>query len=269
MDHILSLFESRSWQELNEIVQNYYHYTSAAEVEKELHPLLLAHNVAHYVQWIATLGRTYKDLSGSTLSKLYHELIRQERAQELRDFLAYFEEEGGFNPGYHSIDALLRSVEKDSPLRGLEQRVNEKIEIALTILRVQLAYNQANEELIQVYTLDTWFDTLAHLAIDRKVKIRFLPVFEEIFIRHYPYVILEHVYESGLFLNVIETYYYGSHLTTRKLWHLFQDFVNGDQFSQQLIRLRDSIVEYRLRTGKFAFPNVKNMRLLLDFYMEK
>jgi hypothetical protein len=107
---------------------------------------------------------------------------------------------------YKSIGIYLGDIEKESPLKGLEQKVNERIDVILDILAVQLKYNQKNEasKNAVVSTLDEWFDNLAHLALDRRVgKTKFIALFEEIFIRQYEYVKLEHIYASGLFLNII------------------------------------------------------------------
>jgi hypothetical protein len=136
----------------------------------------------------------------------------------------------------------------------------------LDVLAAQLRYNQKHEseESVTIYTLDEWFNKLAHLALSRKVaRGKFTALFEEIFTKHYEYMHLEHIHASRLFLNIIETFYYGSYVTTSKLQAIFADVINGEDAEGNLSKLRDSLVVYRTRTGKFAFPNAR--RLLAEF----
>lgn len=244
------------------MVEEYHTYTPAQDVEKELHPLLISSDVGNYVVWLKNIGRGFKDLSDNTLLKLYNGLIGQYKVKELKELLGFFKNQNAFNVEYKSIDVLLADIQQDAPLKGLEQRVNEKIELVLDILAAQLRYNQKHEseQTVTIYTLDEWFNKLAHLALSRKVaRPKFMALFEEIFINHYEYMHLEHIHASRLFLNIIETFYYGSYITTSKLQALFADVINGVDVEGNLTKLRDSLVIYRARTGKFAFPNARRL----------
>jgi hypothetical protein len=113
-----------------------------------------------------------------------------------------------------------------------------------------------------VYTLDEWFNKLAHLALNRQVsKGKFIALFEEIFIKHYEYINLEHVYSSGLFLDIMENYYFGSYVTTAKLQAIFMDMLHSNiDLQSELARLRNKLIAYRIKNGKFAFPNVRRLQ---------
>lgn len=262
----MDLFERKQWKELNALVEEYHTYTPAQDVEKELHSLLISADVANYVAWLRNLGRGFRDLSDNTLRKLYNGLVSQYKVKELKELLSFFKSQHIFNVEYKSIDILLADIQQDAPLKGLEPRVNEKIELALEVLAAQLRYNQKHEseDSVTIYTLDEWFNKLAHLALSRKVaRAKFMVLFEEIFTHHFEFMHLEHIHASGLFLNIIETFYYGSYVTTSKLQALFADVINGSDTEGKLSKLRDSLVVYRARTGKFAFPNAR--RLVAEF----
>jgi hypothetical protein len=242
-------------------VQNYHQYTAAQDIEKELHSLLISADVGLYVEWLRKVGRGFKDLADNTLRRLYNALVDQYRPAQLKELLAFCRTRD-FDPSYRSIDALLSDVDRDSPLKGLEQRVNQKIELILDILAVQLQFNQKNEaeDNVVLYTLGDWFEKLAHLALDRQVsRGKFQALFEELFMRHCDYIKFDHLHQSGLFLNVIERFYFGSHVGTGKLLALFKDVIHNQAYEEYMVRLKQKLVAYKVRTGKFAFPNAKNL----------
>lgn len=257
------MFSRRSWKELSDFIQKAYSSVPAADIEKELHSLLIATDAASYVQWIRSKGRNYKDLSERTLGKLYSHLLRQQKHSELKELLGYFSEKG-FNVEYRSADTILFDLKKDAALRGLEQQLSPKIDLIISIFKVQktffLSQTEKNIPYEEVYSLGEWFSTLAYLALDRKIATRkFLALFDEIFSNHWSYISNEGVYGSGLFLRVISEHYFGTHISTEKLKQLFSGLIVQDNFLAKLVLFRNAMAEYKRRTGKAPFPNAKNI----------
>ena len=201
------MFSRKNWKELGDFIQKQYSSVPAADLEKELHSLLIAADASSYVQWVRSKGRNYKDLSEKTLRKLYNQLLKQQRHAELKELLEFFAEKG-FNVEYRSVDTVMFDLTKDAPLRGLEQQLIPKIDLAISIFKVQKAFfvSQTDTKIPyeEVYSLGEWFRTLAYLALDRKIATRkFLALFDEIFSNHWQSISNDGVYGSGLFLRVI------------------------------------------------------------------
>lgn len=102
---------------------------------------MINNNPSSYFDWLRITGKDFQEISDATLKKLYKALVRQYRVKELKELLTYFKSRD-FDVEYKSIDILLKDIEKDSPLAGLEAKVNQKIDVILDILSVQLAFNQ-------------------------------------------------------------------------------------------------------------------------------
>lgn len=103
---------------MNKLTHNYYSYTPAAVIEKELHFLLIGTNVSNYIEWMNKSKRDFQSLTDSTLRKVYHELVRQYKHKELAEFLECVKIRG-FNPEYTSIEVIVNEIKKDSALKGL------------------------------------------------------------------------------------------------------------------------------------------------------
>lgn len=75
LDQILAFFEQKNWKELNKIIHRYNEYTLPQDIEKEVHSLLIATDASSYIAWLSSDGKGFKELSDTTLKKLYNGLV--------------------------------------------------------------------------------------------------------------------------------------------------------------------------------------------------
>lgn len=142
------MFSRKNWKELSDFIQKSYSSIPEEYIEKELHSLLIATDASSYLQWIRSKGRNYKDLSEKTLRKLYNQLLRQQKHVQLKELLDFFLE-NGFNVEYRSADTVMFDLTKEAPLRGLEQQLGQKIDLAIYIFKVQKTFflNQTEQKI--------------------------------------------------------------------------------------------------------------------------
>ncbi len=66
-------------------------------------------------------------------------------------------------------------------------------------------------------------------------------------------------HSNGVFLDIMETYYYGSHITTPQIGQLFEHLFHMRNNCIFLHKFKDSLKMYRIKTGKSPFPNAKRL----------
>lgn len=84
-------------------------------------------------------------------------------------------------------------------------------------------------------------------------------MFESLLIRHHQYLSLLECHANGLFYDVMEHYYFGSHITTAKIHSLFVHAFKMDDFSLFLEEFRKRMLWYKIKTGQVPFPNARKL----------
>ena len=139
LNGLLELLDRKAWKELDEKVKKYGEYAGPEEVENELFSTLIESNPASFWEWASSQGRC-EGLKLSTLKRIYDGLVREGRVEAIRQVLGYLRAVR-FNPEYKSIDVLMAEQERELSAGELERRIEERIEVVLDILEMQLRYN--------------------------------------------------------------------------------------------------------------------------------
>jgi len=69
---------------------------------------------------------------------------------------------------------------------------------------------------------------------------------------------LAYIHANGLFLDVIENYYFGSHIGSIKLNALFSHVFDQNDFHVLMMSFRNILMQYKVKTGKVPFPMIDN-----------
>lgn len=68
------------------------------------------------------------------------------------------------------------------------------------------------------YLIDSWFVKLWQIVKQRRLcRDSFVDLFETLVCDHYKGISLMPIHSKGVFLDILETYYFGSHATTKKI----------------------------------------------------
>ena len=99
------------------------------------------------------------------------------------------------------------------------------------------------------YHLGSWFPKLWSIVKGNNVLLdEFIRLFEHLIQNHEEILFME-IHSNGLFIDVLETYYYGSHITTEKIQLLFEHILELECFFDSLDKIRDSMRLYKIKTG--------------------
>lgn len=66
------------------------------------------------------------------------------------------------------------------------------------------------------------------------------------------------IHSDGLFLDIIESHYFGSHISTKKLDSLFRHAFKESNYFANLEKLKNSMRLYKATNGLSPFPNADN-----------